>query len=627
MTEAIEQPSPPRRWHAALCFVAMIVAVLAVYCPPDLLLKPETILHGSDYQTLHLHRLRFVQEQLFQHYRLPGWYPRELMGTPFWSNVQDFPLMPVRLPLLLMDPRYGFAVGISLAAILSATFTYLFARSVGVSPLGAAVGGWTFACAGMFAGRVFVGHLPAHEGYLALPLMLWLVERLMQARTQKRVAISLMCVSLGTACLVVAPHPQLPVYGLCVAAIYAMIVHRRQWRRVMFAMVAIGLGAGIVAVQALPMWMLIQRSTRILDLNHATNDVAFPYYRLAAFFFPNIDGLPESLNSGQKGFVDRNSAYFWETVCYVGWMPIVAMLVIIAKRFRRAIVEPRVIRFLVIAGIIALVTALPFARVPFDALPGTILRDPSRQVYVTEFALAICAAIFIDLLPRWQPLRRTQQLAMMAVVTVVAIQLLDEGSHAKQFVQTVKINVDHSLDDTIRLIAGDGRVAIDYGIELPINRTLDDIGFFDSIMLAKAYAGLMDLAGADPKFNNQALRGARLVKRALEATGTRLVVSAQARGHEADPSEDIKKVDVDSGEYQLYVVPNAAERAELFPSSRVMKLPSAEIHERLRDPGFSLADTIMLTSELSNHSTTQPIDEPVTFEWRRPSSDLSLIHI
>ena len=80
----------------ALALCALTLAVLWVYCPIDLL--RGATLFSSDHFTLHLRRLDFAREQLFgPSHRLPAWYPREFLGTPFWSNLQNFPLIPTRL--------------------------------------------------------------------------------------------------------------------------------------------------------------------------------------------------------------------------------------------------------------------------------------------------------------------------------------------------------------------------------------------------------------------------------------------------------------------------------------------------------------------------------------------------
>ena len=144
----------------------MLFGVLVVYCPSKY--EPGKVgLLGLDHLILHMRRMTFAREALLGHsHALPGWYPQELMGTPFWSNVQNFPFLPTRLAVLLtVDPFNRGRRRKILAAGLAATFTFLFCRGAGLSPLASAASGWTFVCAGFYAFRLLVGHLPLLEAY------------------------------------------------------------------------------------------------------------------------------------------------------------------------------------------------------------------------------------------------------------------------------------------------------------------------------------------------------------------------------------------------------------------------------------------------------------------------------
>ena len=105
----------------------MCAAVLAVYCPWSVLTGRER-LTGLDFVQLHARRMTFAREALFAApaRELPAWYPRELMGTPFWSNVQNFPFIPTRLIVFaLFPPDAAFAPGVALSAVLASLFTFL----------------------------------------------------------------------------------------------------------------------------------------------------------------------------------------------------------------------------------------------------------------------------------------------------------------------------------------------------------------------------------------------------------------------------------------------------------------------------------------------------------------------
>src|SRR6476659_8854188 len=74
-------------------------------------------------------------------------------------------------------------------------------------------------------------------------------------------------------------------------------------------------------------------------------------------------------------------------------------------------------------------------------------------------------------------------------------------------------------------VVGDGRVGIDVEADVPVNRELDDLGFFDSIMLARPYTTFLELGGVPQGANWQDVSAAQLDRRALSAAGVRLLVT------------------------------------------------------------------------------------------------------
>jgi len=203
----------------------MSLAVVGIYWPPPA--EPDVVQIGLDYWQLHLRRMAFAREGLFGLARvLPTWYPRELLGTPFWSNIQNFPFIPTRLMVLLtMDPAgpYTYATAVIVSAVLAALFTYLYLRKVGVGLTGAAAAGWTFACSGYYASRGAAGHLPLLEAYPALPLLLWIVESIVQAQERGEPLRGWVgAAAIGSTCVVLAGHPQLPVYAMSITSLYSL---------------------------------------------------------------------------------------------------------------------------------------------------------------------------------------------------------------------------------------------------------------------------------------------------------------------------------------------------------------------------------------------------------------------
>src|ERR1017187_7450350 len=327
--------SLPGRARTCISIAILLLLTEAVYVRPWFVAGGGSLL-GMDYFGLHIHRIAFAREALLgpAHF-LPGWYPREWLGSPFLANLQNFPWIPTRLILLFFDPLQAYAVGVALAAALAALFTYLFCKRAGLSEIGAITAGWTFACAGFFASRVMAGHLPLLEAYPSLPLLLWLADRAVAPLRSQYAARDLAILALASASVAAAGHPQLPAYSLAAAALY-IIIRGRGWRRLKVVF-ALALGVGTTLVVWWPMFLLIQRSTRVLHLATPSNDVVMPLRRLAALIRPGIDGWPDAVGlTHQKPFQGYLSdAYFWDTCSYVGLLPLAILIVLLLRSVMR----------------------------------------------------------------------------------------------------------------------------------------------------------------------------------------------------------------------------------------------------------------------------------------------------
>jgi len=595
----------------------MLIGVATLY-RPWLVTDSSQTLFGFDYLQLHARRLDYARDALVNaHPRLPAWYSRELMGTPFWSNMQSFPFIPTRFPLLLVDPLQAYALGVNLAAGLAALFTYLYCRRIGLTRLAAASSGWTFAASGFFASRVMAGHLPLLEAYPALPLLFWLIEIVIQQPSQTgRFNLRLLALSLACSGIVLAGHPQLPAYALVAAVLY--VVYRARNAQSRKAFLAIIPGIGLAGVVLCPIAELIHRSTRFLPLDPPQNDISFPYSRLAAFLFPWKDGFPDPFGSALSLTSYSSNAYFWETVCYVGWLPLLALMFLMFRGNWRDRPWP----FLIALGSLALILALPITN-PFRPLVhGTILRSPSRQLYLTAFALALVLGRAMDC---WIHISRARgRILMLGIGTIVlAAHVVDLGSHDLRFIRTLPAPGFHpsSAYNGLPGQIGNGRIAMDCEILSTLNRQIDDVGFFDSILLARPYRAVLDLSDMSPASNIQCLNGSRMTVRALAATATKLVVTFAQR-------DDLSHVS-DDGPVHIYVVPSPAPRASFLPFSQASFLDENQIHQRLRNSSVNLAQSIMLPPSADRPAPPHPFTAShapsVTYE--RPSSDVVMAKV
>jgi hypothetical protein len=583
-----------------------IVALLFPYLPAD---KTQLSL---DYEMLHQRRMTYARDALLgPAHTLPAWYPREFMGTPFWSNVQNFPFFPTRLLILAtFDPwwRYTYPIAMNLAAMLTALFTYLYCRRIGLGRIASAAAGWTFPCSGYFLSRVAAGHLPLLEAFCGLPLLLWIVESLVQRQKQNRRGTGwVLALALCYMFLSLAGHPQLPFYAMACAGVYLL------WRcgivRSIYPLCAMALGVGCAGFVVVPFVQLIGRSTRILPLQPADNDLALPYHRLLSFFRPWIDGAAGPLV--QRGLPIlhgyKGDFVFWDSVVYTGlgpWLALVLLLILCIK-FKARSIAPRISGFLIAMGVAGLLLAMPFVQQLTSQVHATVLRSPERLIYLTEFALAIALAAAIDKLTLITPRR----LAFAIVSPLLILHLADLSWHDHYFIFGTT-NLPTELSNAIFQLlkdVGDGRAAIDSDLSLHANRFVDDFGFFDSITLAKTYKWVLAVSHIPMDRNMQQLDGGQVSERPLAATGVKVVVTMY--GHDKN--------------VVFYQVQSPASRAQLFDDAHVIFVDPEHLHDMLQDPVVNLSSMLLLTKD--NRSTTHVnfgySSQPSSVHYERPDSD------
>lgn len=545
------------RRTAWLSIAILAILTEAVYFRPSVW---SAGLFGSDYRELHARHIAFARDALFgpAHF-LPNWYPHELLGAPFAANLQSFPWIPSRLLLLFVDAQFEYLVGIGLAALLAAVFTYLFCRRVGISEIGSVAAGWTFACAGYFSSRVAAGHLPLLEAYPALPLLLWLVDRAVDpSRLRSRIR-DLVALALAAACTALAGHPQVPAYALGSAFLY--VLARGQGRRLFLAAAALALGVGSTLFAWLPMLLLIGRSTRILNLAPTSNDVAMEYGRLRALILPGIDGWPEFLHR-QKIFSGYpNNAYFWDTASYIGLLPLFALLFLLVRALAGKRGPSRPFLFLTLMGTLAFVLSLPAAEPLHHFVHGTLFRSPARLLYLCTFCVAVALGAAIAIFQRIRWMNPRVRYAMLGVC--LAAHAIDLGGFARIFVRPAQpddfpVNYEKIINAEI----GSGRTASD---DPAYYQRYDDAGIFDSILLANPYRALLGLAGLPRDLNEQRVDASEFSLPALRFASVRFVITSEDR----DDLECLGK----SADENLYRVPDPVPRAAIYDIAHIDTFP------------------------------------------------------
>jgi hypothetical protein len=601
------------RWRATGGIAILLVLTGAMYVRPSML-SGSSVLLGHDFNHLHARRMAFAQSALFgPRHTLPGWYPHEFMGTPFSANMQSFPWIPTRLLLLPLDPDVAYAAGVAIAAMLAALFTYLFCRRAGLSQIGSMAAGWTFACSGYFMARVLAGHLPLLEAYPALPLLLWLADRALSPDRVDRQARDLIALAVACACIAVAGHPQIPAYALATALLYVIVRGRGRQRLKTVAAMVLGLGTTLLVWW--PMLLLIQRSTRVLHLAPADNDIVMPYSRLLALFVPGVHGWVDSVAlSSQHPFTGYpNDAYFWDTVAYVGLLPLIVILLLSIGCVVKKRLPAWPWSFLAAVGFGALILALPVTNFLRNMTPGTFFRSPSRLLYISTFAASVALGFGVSAFLKSKVF--APRMRHMLVAYCLLLHVADLGAFGLLFVRPIDRSHYNSgpYEQTLAREVKDGRIGLDYEFVRAYGDRFDDAGVFDSLLLANPYRTILRLQGEPPDLNTQEMDGSDFTLPALRATGVEYVVTMAER-------KDLTLVDSSNDDADLYRVPDPAPRASFYADEMVDFLAPEKIVDAFAAPAGG--NKLLLPVDGRGHVAQPKSDRaPGQVIYSRPSSD------
>jgi hypothetical protein len=599
--------------------VLLVLLTEVIYLPPSVLTGAQT-LYGWDYFLLHSRRLISARDALFSGHLPPAWYSREMLGSPFSANLQNFPWIPSHLALLLFPPDVAYSAGIGIAAALAASFMYLFCRRAGLSQIGAVSAAWTFSCAGFFAARIMVGHLLILEAYPSLPILLWLADRAMDPQRAPSKRRDVFALAIAVTCIAVAGHPQLPAYS--VAATVAYIIWRDRGSLRIKLCGVVGLGIAMSSAAWWPMLQLIRRSTRVLQLDAASNDIALSYRRLLALAIPGIDGWPAGISLATThpftGY--PNTTWFWDTFAYVGILPLVAgMILLLVYAIQRRLPGSRG-RFLIALGTVALLGALPLFDPLRAAIPATILRSPARLLYVCTFCLCVGFGVGVDTLSRWRPFGKPR-LAWVLVAICLVFHAWDLGRVVRLFIVPTSWHplAIPEFQEVLSREGGTQRVAVSRVLSLAIANKYDDPGGYDSIFLADTYRSLGVLTQARAGLNEEVVEATNWPRAALEQTGVGFVVTWQ-------PRTDLDLVRAASG-LEMYRVANPVPRVSFVDRAAVAFAPREKVSDAYANsdanskrPLFLAAEDGSILNARSTWTTSSATSGLNRVNWNRPSA-------
>jgi hypothetical protein len=370
---------------------------------------------------------------------LPYWSPFVFGGMPFLPDLNNQTFYPGSWILALFAgsaARPGFLL-VEMAAI-----GHLLVAGLGMNGLlrawklskpAALFGGTVFMLSGFMTVRTI--HLPVVATFAWMPLILLCLHRSLYDRKLGYAFAG--AVVYGIAML--AGFVQIVVYMTYALGLYCLFSIFRNWssqgpealgRAIASILVVVLVGAGIAAIQYLPALKYVPYTVRstlsYADQVEASLRPAQLLTLLVPKFFGSVSGSGPGMTDAVPFWAGGMNYGYWETVVYVGIMPLLLGIFALADRK-----QPQR-WFLVSLASIALLLALgrytPLYKLALAILPGfKQFRIPGRIGCLSAFGFAALAGCGMDFLFRPDaagPARRLLKWTGVAVVAAGVLWLL-----------------------------------------------------------------------------------------------------------------------------------------------------------------------------------------------------------
>jgi hypothetical protein len=359
----------------------------------------DKALYHRDIVMIH-YPLGVLKGRLLDSGQLPLWNPYIEFGFPQLADQDVIGLHPLNLIFMLpLRPHLALSWFVVAQYILAGVLSYIMARVLRLSRIGALIVALTFALSGYMMAQLT--NLPIITGSVWLPLIFSLFVKTIETR---RLTFAILC-GASIALQIITAHPQVVFYTLLMLAAYGLYKLVGLWwkdtpaaqertRRtaVLIGLMAITILAGLLlaAVQILPTWELKSLSPRATGLSYAMMTVfSLPPYSPLTLLFPTLLGNP------LIGY--RGEGLFEELHVYAGILPLMLVPWAWAKRKRDGNLA-----FFAILAAVSLLLALghytPLYRILVHVPGFNFFRVPARWLLTVTFSLSILAGYGYDVL-------------------------------------------------------------------------------------------------------------------------------------------------------------------------------------------------------------------------------------
>jgi uncharacterized membrane protein YfhO len=414
-------------------FALTVLCGFCLYLFRDIVIGGHS-LAGIDFVHFYMPMKKFLYDEIHLHRSIPYWNPYIFGGMPFWAHFESTIFYPLGFLFYLMSPEKAYGYTMFLHFVLAGGFTYLLARSLGLTEFGSFAAAAIFTCNGFVMAILFLGHLSPVQSYIWLPLILFFVHRASQSPKPWGNAVT---AGVLWAIQILAGAPQDAFYTFLAATFFLLCtirggqdLRRSSARQLAIAVTVFLVGAGLSCIQIIPAFELINESVRAsLDTYGWATLASYPLQGIITILLPHFFG-----NYADGSLWVGNIPWsIPQQNLYTGILPIV-LLGFVSLQWKQ---KKRILVFGGLLAVLSLILAFghhtPIYRIVY-LLPGfDRFRAPSKIMVLWGFSIALLAGIGMDGLLRYLKEKHTRRLYLFLflVISLVALDLLFHADQSK----------------------------------------------------------------------------------------------------------------------------------------------------------------------------------------------------
>jgi len=388
------KPAWPQHLAPNLAMLALMALIL--FYP--IFLHPNKMLWANDVVRAHTEYKQVQWRSFWVWGSFPLWDPTVYCGKSIVGDPLPALLNPLATIFWLIPSPSLFGFFLWLNVVLCAWGMFLYLREKDCDALGCLVGAMGFGFCGKTAAHIFAGHVELVSTMLALPWILWALERVCKRPSMVR------AFTFGAALTFAAfgGSVQVLYWHLLFLGVYLLLwtmsqAQERSARDLAFSWLGALGGLGIFTLLAAPWWLPIIRQTLLLSARAQTKTLEMAVQGSAGFSdLLRLIWSNFSIPHAQMGASDAANGFFWETASHPGIIIVgLALASFFAVKDARGIISLACLALL--TGGLALGENSPFFWLAYKVIPGfTYFRCPGRLFFYTNFALAAMAGIMIS---------------------------------------------------------------------------------------------------------------------------------------------------------------------------------------------------------------------------------------